>query len=338
MIHATYSTTARSAPRGRRREWKGPDISTRRPTVPRSAPWARGGRLEVTSDRTVVRQCRRRQLRPWRDESGWGTTPSGRGADARARSAATSAARANVAGKVQDDPPHRALEPTPRASAAARRGGLRVGTGAARGPAPQFLEQHVRRQGQQHAELVGQEPLATRAGPAPARDAVPSAGSPRPPARSRTGRPPSGASGRLVTTKRGLFFGSRPGCRTHLGLDDHPPLALPQLRAAYRVSPYRCAVWPVALDSHPGLAHQPPRALLQARIARHRHDVLDLLLLEELEQLRMGEAAIQPHPIRRPAKGGAQLGQQAPQEPPRPRRRRVARPQHGGHGILPTRR
>ena len=66
--------------------------------------------------------------------------------------------------QVQDDPPHRALDPHRELQQPlAQRGDLRVGTGGARGPAPQLLEQHVRRQGQQHAELVGQEPLATRA-------------------------------------------------------------------------------------------------------------------------------------------------------------------------------
>jgi hypothetical protein len=69
----------------------------------------------------------------------------------------------NVAGKCKDDPPHRALDPHRELQQPlAQRGDLRVGTGGARGPAPQVLEQHVRRQGQQHAKLVGQEPLATR--------------------------------------------------------------------------------------------------------------------------------------------------------------------------------
>ena len=119
-----------------------------------------------------------------------------------------------------------------------------------------------------------------------------------------------------------------------LGLDDHPPLALPAPRGVPRLA-VQVRRLAGGLGPHPGLAHQPPGPLLQAAVAGHRHDVLDLLLLEEREQLRVGKAPVQPDPKRRRRKGGAQLAQQPPQDPPGPPRGRgVARPQHRGHREL----
>jgi len=62
-----------------------------------------------------------------------------------------------------------------------------------------------------------------------------------PPPAVRTGKTVSGSSARFRHHKRGLFFGSRPGCRTTSALMITRRLRC-QLRAAYRVSPYRCAV------------------------------------------------------------------------------------------------
>src|SRR2546430_17393110 len=63
---------------------------------------------------------------------------------------------------------------------------------------------------------------------------------------------------------------------------------------------------------------QPARPLLQPRVARHRHEVLDLLPLEEREQRGTRKAAIESHAEPRLRKGRPQLAQQAAQESPRP--------------------
>ena len=80
-----------------------------------------------------------------------------------------------------------------------------------------------------------------------------------------------------------------------------------------------------ATREDPGAAHQPPGALVQAAIARHRDDVLDLLALQEREQRAAGEAPVQTHSIRRSPKGGAQLVGRL--RPPQPAREVVLRPE-----------
>src|SRR5512136_2092838 len=85
-----------------------------------------------------------RTLRPRLDEGAKGTMSSGRRADG---AGDPSPRREPRAGRrhVQDDPPDRALDPHGELEQAlAQRGDLRVGTGGARRPAPQFLEQDVR--------------------------------------------------------------------------------------------------------------------------------------------------------------------------------------------------
>src|SRR5256886_17693725 len=80
---------------------------------------------------------------------------------------------------------------------------------------------------------------------------------------------------------------------------------------------------------------QPARPLLQPRVARHRHEVLDLLPLEEREQRGTRKAAIESHAEPRLRKGRPQLAQQAAQESPRPAMGLgIARPEHGRDGEL----
>src|SRR5882672_24734 len=44
-----------------------------------------------------------------------------------------------------------------------QRGHLRAGAGRARGPQPEFLHEHVRGGGEEHAQLIGPEATAARA-------------------------------------------------------------------------------------------------------------------------------------------------------------------------------
>ena len=85
----------------------------------------------------------------------------------------------------------------------------------------------------------------------------------------------------------------------------------------------------------PGLAPQPLSALLQAPIARHRADVLDLFALQKQEQLGAGKAPVQADPERGRREGGPELAQQGPQDAPGSQAgRRFARAQYRGHCKL----
>jgi hypothetical protein len=104
--------------------------------------------------------------------------------------------------------------------------------------------------------------------------------------------------------------------------------------AAYRFSPYKWAVRPVSRERTRALPIC-RRARFSRGVAGHRHDVVDLLALEVREQLGAGKAAVQPHPERGRRKGGAQLAQQAAQDPRGAAPGgRVAGPQHRGHREL----
>src|SRR5258706_11099507 len=96
----------------------------------------------------------RRTLRPWLDEGTKGPTSSGRRAEG-ARDASPGREPRERGRHVQDDPPDRALDPHGELEQPLAQGGdLRIGTRRARRPAPQFLEQDVRRQREQDPELV----------------------------------------------------------------------------------------------------------------------------------------------------------------------------------------
>ena len=77
-------------------------------------------------------------------------------------------------GQMQHDAPHRALDPRGELDQPlAQRADLRVGTGGALRLSLQGLEQDVRGERQEHPELIGQEPMATRPVHRQARDAAP---------------------------------------------------------------------------------------------------------------------------------------------------------------------
>jgi hypothetical protein len=112
-----------------------------------------------------------------------------------------------------------------------------------------------------------------------------------------------------------------------LGLDDDAPFARPLLGGIPRLA-VQMRRLPRLARAHPRPAHQPPRALLQARVARHAHDVLDLLAFQEGEDLGAGKAPIQAHPKRGGREGGPEFAQQGPQDASRPQtsRRRAGAP------------
>src|SRR6059036_798764 len=100
-------------------------------------------------------------LRPWWAGGAWGPTRSGRGADG-AGNTPPRREPGEARRQVQDDATDRALHPHGELEQPlAQRRDLGIGAGGARCPAPQFLEQDVRRQREQDSELVGQEALAT---------------------------------------------------------------------------------------------------------------------------------------------------------------------------------
>jgi len=106
-----------------------------------------------------------------------------------------------------------------------------------------------------------------------------------------------------------------------LGLHDHAPLAVPGLGGVAGLAKDLGA--PAGgLAAHPGPAEQAPDALLEAGVARHGHQVFDTLLLQEGEDGRRGEAAVQPDPESRVGERGAELAEQPAQHPEGARRRR----------------
>src|SRR5712691_7905601 len=123
---------------------------------PHSVLSGRAMRWRGATDRGSVRT-----LRPWLDESTEGPTSSGRRTDG-AGEPLPRRQPGERRRQVQDDPTGRALDPHGELEQPlAQRRDLGVGTGSARGPAPQLLEQHVRRQREQDPELVGEKLLAT---------------------------------------------------------------------------------------------------------------------------------------------------------------------------------
>ena len=76
-------------------------------------------------------------------------------------------------------------------------------------------------------------------------------------------------------------------------------------------------------------------ALLELDVAGHRDQVLHAFRLQEGEQRRGGEAAVQADPEFRVWEGGPELGQEAAQDADGPQRRRgIAGAQDGGHQVL----
>lgn len=107
------------------------------------------------------------------------------------------------------------------------------------------------------------------------------------------------------------------GMRHDFGLDDDAPGVRPRLGATRRlgVDPSRGAGGGRLLSD--GI-QRVGRRREQHRILGHRDDVLDMGGLEQVEDLRGGEAAVQADAQPRVRKGGPQLRQQAQQQPGRP--------------------
>src|SRR6266852_9369260 len=132
------------------------------PTCRQCGHWLRswrGGRA-TCSTRTADGPWTR-TLRPWWHGSAWGPTRLERRADC-AGEPLPCRQPGERRRQVQDDPTGRALDPHGELEQPlAQRRDLRLGTGGARGPAAQLLEQHVRRQREQDAKLVGEKLRAT---------------------------------------------------------------------------------------------------------------------------------------------------------------------------------
>src|SRR6266849_10529560 len=254
-------------------------------------------RWTVTADGASART-----LLAWLDESSQGSASSGRCADGAGKSLPRRQP-GECRRQVQDDPTDRALDPHGELEQPlAQRRDLRRGTAGARRSAPQLLEEHVRRQREQDAKLVGEELLAT--GSVHLQPVMQFL-------EPVLHVPPSAVElvDRLRLVREVRHHEARvvlrvaPRMAHDLGLDDHPALALPASGGIPRLA-IQMRRLPGDLGQHPGFAHQPPRALLQARVAGHRHDVLDLLLLQALEQRRVPKPSIQAYPKRSRPKGG----------------------------------
>src|SRR3989304_7051279 len=171
-------------------------------------------------------------------------------------------------GQVQHDAAGRALHPHGELDQPLpQRGDLRVRAGGAARAALELLEQDVRGQRQQHAELVGQKPRAT--GPVHLQPVmqlleavlhVPAL------AVELVERPRR--AGQVGHHEAGIVFGIAARMPADLGLHDDPPLAGPLLGGGARLAVEMLgAARP--LGAHPRPAPQPPEALLQPRVAGH---------------------------------------------------------------------
>jgi len=197
-----------------------------------------------------------------------------------------------------------------------KRADLGADAGGGRDVAPQLLQQDVGRGGEQHPEGIRPElgaarPVQAEAGMElldPVLD-IPA-----------LAVQPVDMGQRLPEVghhEAGVVPGVAPGQPHHLGLHDDPALAAPFLGG---VAGLPVEVLGVAsrLGQHARLAQQAADPLGQALVARHGHEVLHPLRVEESEQHWRRVAPIQPDPERRLREGRAELPEQAAQEPDRP--------------------
>jgi len=239
-------------------------------------------------------------------------------------------------GQMEDDAAHGAQDmdakfeqPLPQ------RGHLRPGARRARRPQPEFLHEHVRGGGEEHAQLIG--PEATAAGASDLESVVEFldpifnvaactvdtlVDEPRrlPQIRDHKARVVAGLPAREADDfgfdHDAALVGPRPGRITRLGVDVFG--------------------LPARLALAPGLDHGRLGAPRQHGVFRHRDDVIDAgLSVEPVEHLRCRKPAIQPHEEAGPGKRDPQHVEQANQRAPGPaRRRRVARPEDRRTQVL----
>src|SRR2546425_1029389 len=237
-------------------------------------------------------------------------------------------------GQVQYDSSHRAFDPYGELEQALAQGrdlGLGAG-GAGRAPA-QLLEQDVRREREQDPDLVGQKARAT--GPIHLQPVMQFLE----PVLDVAALAVELVDGLRVVPEVGhhearIVLGRAAGMADDLGLDDHPAPPLPRPSGVPR-RPIEVFGLATLSGAYAGLAHQAARPLLQPHVAGHRHDVLDVLPLQDGEQFGARKATVQPDAKHGVGKGGPELMEQPAQEAARPALRgRVAGSEYGRHGKL----
>src|SRR6266481_4992689 len=199
-------------------------------------------------------------VRSWWDGSVRGSTRSGRRADG-AGDPPPRREPGERRGHVQNDSSDRALDPHGELEQPlAQRRNLCISTGGARRPAPQVLEQHIRRQREQDPELVGPEVLAT--GPVHLQSMMqflePVLDVPAPAVELVDRR-------RLVAQvghhEARVVLRIAPRMAHHLGLDNHPPFALPR--------PGRVARLPIQMRRLARTWQRKRRVIIKAEVVRH---------------------------------------------------------------------
>src|SRR5713101_4005767 len=234
------------------------------------SPTCRRGGDSPRSPRNGVATCWTRTadetktttLPPWWEGYSPGATRSGRGADCAGNPPPRRQPGARQ-WQMQDDPTNRALDPHGELEQpVAQRRDLRIGQGGPGGPSAEFLEQQVRRQREEDTKLVGQETRAT--GSVHLQPVMQFL-------EPVLHVPPATVElvdrlrivGEVGHHEAGVVLRIAAGMADDLGLDDHPPLALPAPCGIPRLAVHvrRLAG---GLGEHPGLAHQAAGPLLSS--------------------------------------------------------------------------
>jgi hypothetical protein len=214
-------------------------------------------------------------------------------------------------------------------------GHLGAGARRARGPQPEFLHEHVRRGGEEHAQLIG--PEATAAGASDLESVV------------EFLDPIFNVAACTVDTlvdepwrlpqirdhKARVVAGGTAGEADDFGFDHHAALVGPRPGGIARLGIDMLGL-PARLALRPSLDHGGLGESRQHRVFRHGDDVVEAgFSVEPVEDLRRRKPAIQPYEKACPRKRDPQHVEQADQRAPRPaRRRRVAGTKDRGAQVL----